>query len=114
MAVLAIRDMGVQACWFRTSGSPDFSVAWFLHEFEVRILKTAAPALTNVLRDPEARLRAIAAETLGYIGADTPDVVAALVNARDDKDPEVKIAANNALNRIDEMRTEREAHRKKN
>ena len=63
--------------------------------------KGAVPALCEVLQDPDALHRWLAAGVLGKIGPDAREAVPALLQATQDDDAKVRKAATEALNRID-------------
>lgn len=60
----------------------------------------ALPTLARALRDPDARVRVAAAETLGRFGPEADVAVEALRQARNDRSPEVQTAAAAALLQI--------------
>src|SRR5262245_48628888 len=64
----------------------------------------SVPVLLGLLRDPDRRLRVIAAKGLGNVGPDARDAVPALLRrAADDPDAQVRVVAAWALHRIDQQ-----------
>ena len=60
----------------------------------------ATPTLVGLLSHPEARIRVVAALTLGEIGPDAGDAIDGLRRALDDPEPAVRKRAHEALDRI--------------
>jgi HEAT repeat protein len=59
------------------------------------------PALTESLKDPDARIRYYAAKALGKIGPDARNAVSALKSAMQDNDKDTRQAATDAIKRIE-------------
>jgi HEAT repeat protein len=60
----------------------------------------AAPTLVTLLKDRRAGIRRLAAEALGRVGSDDPEVVPALMSASTDSDDRVRQAVTSALVRL--------------
>jgi HEAT repeat protein len=62
--------------------------------------RVAAPFMVSALQNADPRVRLEAAQTLGTIGIDTPEVVAGLNAAASDEDAEVAAAARASLQQL--------------
>ncbi len=63
--------------------------------------KSAVPALAQVLSDPDAGVRVVAAMALGDLGENARSAVPALLVATQDREPFIRKAAQDALKNID-------------
>jgi HEAT repeat protein len=66
--------------------------------------KWAVPTLTNLLSHPQSQIRALAAHTLGGIGAVAKEAKSSLQKSLRDHDATVRKAAQKALHQIDAQR----------
>jgi HEAT repeat protein len=82
-------------------GDPDREVRGAAQLGLIRLGRPAAPALAKALREKEAAVRRLAAETLQELGPDAKAAAADLVAALRDDDEDVRDAAGRALDVID-------------
>jgi hypothetical protein len=100
-AVPALAEIGPQTFPLLTnalfSGNPTAKAAAAGSLRHMRPRELAVPPLLRMLESPDARLRSLAAESLGAVGLDSSAIVSALIPRLDDVDNSVRISAARSL-----------------